>query len=273
MRNFETQYETFVADSVADCEQLKLDPRELVKIQIDVAPLTQIRSKAQEALNEDGAAKNKNREDSTALKTLIDELTQQLDAPNVSYQQYLQQLQDWQRRRDEIVGGKADSGSFTHIAKQIQDHGQIPKLLKAREVEREAKTRDIYGELQQLVSQYKSLYDPVQKFIQEHGLSAGKFTFEFEASITCTGFAAGLFTHINQNKMGSFRGAEEGLKLANNLVATADFGSVDGVIAFAETIMDHLTHDRRSSTPQEVAVQANCERNAQYSKSWTTSSR
>ncbi len=189
IRNFLTQYETFIAESKDDCEQLKLDARELVKIQTDTAPLTQIRTNAQNALDEANLAKDSNQSEATALKKSIADLTEQLDAPNVLYQKYLQQLQEWEQRRNEIIGAEAESGSITYIEKQIQDYGEIPNLLKEAEADREAKTREIYGELQQLVSTYKSLYSPVQKFIKEHGLSAGKFTFEFEASITCADFA------------------------------------------------------------------------------------
>lgn len=254
IRNFEMQYDTLIAESDADCKQLSLDLRELVKVHIERSPLTKLREDAQQAIDAAHLAKEQNETTTTTLKNEIDNLTAQLDAPNLAYQKYVQDLQDWQLREQEIIGSENESGSLTFIEKELRDYGDIPASLKRAEAEREAKTREIYAELQQLVSTYQSLYSPVQKFIEEHKLSAGKFNFQFQAAITAPEFPELLLNNVNQTRRGSFSGGDEGRKQANRLVATADFQSADGAIAFVAAVIDHLRHDRRHPSAPTVAI-------------------
>jgi hypothetical protein len=254
IRNFVTQYETFLTDSLTDCEQLSLNPRELVKIETETAELTQIRSDAQTAVDEAAAAKVKAEAEVSDLRKSVENLTVKLDAPNIEYQKYLQMLEDWTQRRAEIVGDDAETGSIKYIEKQISGLSKIPKLLKKAVAEREFKAREIYRELQQLAGIYRSLYSPVQKFIEEHDLAVGNFSFEFEASITCSDFSEQLFRNVSQGRRGSFSGTEEGRKILKNLMDTADFNSEDGALAFANAVLDHLTHDRRDSAAPQIPL-------------------
>jgi predicted nucleic acid-binding Zn-ribbon protein len=87
-------------------------------------------------------------------------LAAQMDAPTTRYQKYLQDLQDWEQRREEIIGSEQDSGSVRFFERQIKDFDDLPKQLAEATQEREKKTREIYNEIEKLVSTYKSLYSP-----------------------------------------------------------------------------------------------------------------
>jgi len=262
IRNFQRQYDTFISESELDCQQLSLDPRKLVTLQVDLSPLTEISSQAKRSAEEAAAAKDEAQRETADLKTAIEDLTAQLDAPNSAYQKYLQELDDWTQRRASLVGSENESGTIKYIEKQISDRTQFPKLLKEASSQREAKTREIYRELQALVNIYRSLYSPVQKFIEEHELAAGQFRFEFEASIVCSGLDDQLFQNVSQSRRGSFSGAEEGRKALKDLIDTADFDSEDGAFGFVERIMDHLTHDRRTAPAAPVTVASQLKKGA-----------
>jgi AAA15 family ATPase/GTPase len=254
LRNFEAQYEKFIAEATSDCIELKLSPRTLVRVEIDRNTPTKILTEAKAAAETGKTYRAALEEENKGLQDYIDTLTQQLDAPNVHYQNYLQQLEAWSQEHSKIVGDENQTGSINYIQRQINDLDGLPARLSASRKEREQRVRDIYQELQKLVSTYKSLYSPVQKFIEEHVLAAGKFSFEFEASIVYSGLEDDLLSLVNQGRKGSFCGAEEGRRVLKNLAAHTDFNTEDGAVEFCATLLDHLIHDRREAVSPEVPI-------------------
>ena len=65
-----------------------------------------------------------------------------------------------------------------------------------------------------------------------------------------------------QSRKGSFSGGEEGRKILKNLIDTADFNSEDGAVAFANAIIDHLTHDRRDSLAASMTLTDQLKKNS-----------
>jgi hypothetical protein len=254
LRNFEAQYDKFVMEATADCNELNLSARALVKVQIDKDTPTKILAEAKAVIEAERKSKAALEEESKGLQVAIDALTQELDAPNVHYQNYLQQLVTWSQERSKIIGDENQAGSINYIQRQINDLDGLPAKLDGSRKQREELVRDIYRELQKLVSTYKSLYNPVQKFIEEHVIAAGKFSFEFEASIVYSGLEGELFSLVNQGRKGSFCGSEEGRRVLKNLAAHADFNIEDGAVGFCMTVLDNLTHDRRDAIGSEVPI-------------------
>lgn len=254
LRNFETQYQQFVADATPDCVELRLSPRALVRVEIDKDTPSKIFAEAKAAAEAARSSKTGLDEESKGIQDEIDLLTQQLDAPNVHYQNYLNQVETWNQQRSRIVGDENQAGSMNYIQRQIQEIDGVPSRLDQARSEREQRVRSIYRELQKLVSTYKQLYSPVQKFIEDHELAVGKFSFEFEASISYSGLEDSLFALLNQGRKGSFCGVDDGRRVLKNLVAHADFSTEDGAVAFAATLLDHLTHDKRDRNSPEIPI-------------------
>jgi hypothetical protein len=254
LNNFESEYATFVAEATADCAELGLDPRALLKIQIDRQTPTTIRNDAQAMAVERRTLKTDIETKQVNLQVEIDNLTQQLDAPNLQYQQYLEQVMTWENRRAEIQGDEDRAGSIAYLQKQIRALDSIPGQLTLVEQEREAKVRAIYQQLQQLVDAYKSLYSPVQRFIENHELATGKFVFEFEAAIVCAGLPERLFSPLNQARKGSFYGSDEGRKVLNGLIDAANFDTEDGTMKFLNGLYEYLTHDKRETPSPRVPL-------------------
>jgi hypothetical protein len=254
LRNFESQYEKFVAEATPDCIELNLSPRALVKVEIDKGTPTTILAEAKGAVEAGRKSKTALEEENKGLQDEVDVLTQRLDAPNVHYQNYLQQLEAWSQERSKIIGDENQAGSINYVQRQISDLDGLPARLAESRNQREQTVRDIYQELQKLVSTYKSLYSPVQEFIEDHVLAAGKFSFEFEASIVYSGLEDDLFSLVNQGRRGSFCGTEEGRRVLKNLAAHTDFNVEDGAIGFCTTLLDHFTHDKREATSPEVPI-------------------
>jgi len=254
LRNFEAQYEKFIADATPDCIELQLSPRAIAKVEIDKATPEKIFVDATAAVERGRAARTGLDEENKGLQDDIDTLAQQLDAPNVHYQNYLQQLEMWGLERSKIVGDENQPGSINYIQRQIHDLDGLPARLIDLRSNRQQRTRDTYRELRKLVSTYKSLYSPVQKFIEEHTLAVGKFSFEFEASIAYSGLEDELFALVNQGRRGSFCGAEEGRRVLKNLAAHTDFNVENDAVSFCATLLEYMTHDKREAASPEVLI-------------------
>jgi hypothetical protein len=254
LRNFSLLYNNFLTEAEADCTELGLSARDLVKVEIDSARITVIRDEAQIAAAAAESEKLRLSAEVGVGNKKLDELTSQLDAPNAQYQTYLKSLQVWTDRRNQIFGNNEQAGSINYLQAQISDLSNIPTLLKAKVGERELKVKEIYAELQQLVKTYRTLYDPVQVFIENHNLVSGKFQFEFEALITNVDLGERLFQHINQGRKGTFNGMEEGKKRLNYMIETADFETEQGVVKFVTALLESLTSDKRESPSPPMMI-------------------
>jgi AAA15 family ATPase/GTPase len=254
LRNFKLLYDKFLTESEADCSQLGLNAADLVGVTIDTTTPTRIRDDAQIVTQNADAKKLRLTGEVEAANKMSETLTSKLDAPNAQYQAYLKGLQEWKERRNSILGDNEKAGSINYLQAQIASLANVPLQLKARLKEREGKVRETYGELQQLVETYRSLYNPVKLFIERHALLSGKFGFEFEAFIANSNLGERLFQHISQNRRGSFNGTEEGRKQLNRLLDTADFDTEDGAVSFLNTLLDSLMRDKRESPSPPVSL-------------------
>lgn len=254
LRNFQLLYNKFLAEAAADCTELGLSANNLVKIQVDAQTPTTIRDEARAAINS-GEAQRASLEIALAGgRQKIDELTRQLDAPNVKHQTYLKELREWQDRRTLILGDEQHAGTINYLQTQISSLTNVPILLKNATDDRRTKVREIYRELQKLIATYRSLYSPVQAFIERHDLVSEKFGFAFEAAIKCVDLEGRLFQHISQSRKGTFVGAEDGHKRLAGLVETADLNTEDGAVSFVEILEESLTHDMREGKRPSVLI-------------------
>jgi ABC-type lipoprotein export system ATPase subunit len=262
LSNFEAQYEKFITEATPDCIELNLSPRALVKVEIDMETPAKILGAKKAAVDATRNAKIALQEENIGLHDDIDTLTQQLDAPNVHYQNYLQQLDTWNQQGLKIVGDQNQAGSINYIQRQISDLDGVPQMLAESRKKREQMVRGIYQELQKLVSTYKLLYSPVQKFIEQHALAAAKLSFEFEASIGYSGLEGDLFSLVNQGRKGSFCGSEEGRRVLKSLAAHTDFNDEDSAVEFCMAVLDNLTHDKRESASPAVPISEQLKKDA-----------
>jgi AAA15 family ATPase/GTPase len=254
LRNFRMQYDRFLAEAEPDCRELGLKPEELVRVEIDSAIPTSIKDAAEATVNLAEKEKSRIGAEIEAIDKALLELNSRLDAPNALYQAYLKSLGEWQEQRARILGTDQDAGTINYLQAQIASLANVPIQLKSKNEERENKVRELFRELQQLVKTYKSLYAPVQHFIENHNLISGKYGFAFEALIANADLAERLFQNISQSRKGSFNGGEEGKKRLAGMVDTADFESEDGAIAFVGSVLDALTHDKRESPSPGVPI-------------------
>ena len=176
------------------------------------------------------------------------ELIQQqgkLDEPNRKYQQYIYEMNDWEKRRKEIMGDVKAINSLEYFRKQLDDLETIPGKLETFYNNRNEVLTAIYKRVQVLVNSYSEFYGPVQKFINDHPLASSKLLLNFDVSIVNTGFFDRFFEWVGKNTAGSFYSAQTGEKMLRDILEKYTYNDLESVFNFIGDIFEHLKYDKR----------------------------
>ena len=210
--------------------------RELVK------ELSNLRFELDEEQRESLAAKLV--ESKAKLKAAEEELS----APMQAYQASKQAHAEFQESIHQVIGTQDSLGTIRYLKTQIKRLEQdAPKELIFLVSERIKKTKNLFDKLSEHINLLHELYTPVQKFIDSHPAKDKAFKVEFTASLEAIDFVDGIFSHVANNKRGSFYGAEQASALVAELMKETDFGNWDSVSSFLDKINNALHYDLRSS--------------------------
>ncbi len=189
------------------------------------------------------------------LETEITALQATLDEPNRLYQSYLKDLKKWEKKEAAILSAKVDD-SIGFYEGQLRELDKLPATRKELEADRIALSENIFEQIRKEVQEYKSLYAVVQDFIQNHAL-ANEFNLEFDVSIVNDAFHQNFIDLIDQGAAGTFYGKAAGKDQLEKIIEKYDFNSCEGVVRFAEEILDCLRNDKRNTTgaPNPIASQ------------------
>jgi chromosome segregation ATPase len=133
LQNFGSVYQTLLRNLENDCKVLGIDPAKLVTFKIDQSSVTSANDAATKQLDdEDGKIAAADAELKT-LKETVEALTEQLDAPNSTYQKYTKALRLWTEHREELVGEATTRDRLNHIEAQIKELDDLPSRLKTAE--------------------------------------------------------------------------------------------------------------------------------------------
>lgn len=238
---------------------LGLDLEDLVELSVNREPIEGARQESVDRKHAAEEALDVEIEDSAAARRLktaedIENARTQLDAQSQKYEKYLEDLAQWEETRKAIEGAGDVAGSVKGFEAEIAGLKDLPKKLEGLEQKRKDLVKEILRTKQELLSEYRTLYSPVQRFIDEHPVSQEQEPLQFHASIAVDGLEDGLLAMIHQGRQGSFQGEKEGRELLRDLIAESDFGSEAGVLTFLDDILDHLTHDKQDQENSPVRI-------------------
>lgn len=257
--NLERQMNTFYSESAEDGNVLELDVKEVVTLKVNLHPIHDVQSRAKKLSLDAKTSLNENVEDSLAAQTKMirDEMKARhlhLDEPNRKYQSYLQQLADWQKKHEEIIGSIENTTSIVGLKAKLAALDDLPAHLDGLKNKRKDNVREIFKAKEQLLEEYRKLYSPVQEFINRHHMSKKHEILQFFASIKVDGLVDGLMYMINKGRKGSFQGEQEGRDRLRVLVSSSDFSTGDGVQSFLESVQEHLEYDKREGNSKKVLL-------------------
>lgn len=257
--NFQKDYDVFKASLNEDATELGLPVEKLVVMLIKKTDVLTIRDAAVTAI----AALNKQldeddppslRKQLSDVEARITELQSKLDAPNRAYKTYLKELTDWQDKRAKIEGSESDAESLNGLRTALAGLDHLPTRIAELKTKQIDLATQIHSEKLAQVAVYRTLYGPVQQFIDSHGLAKDKLKLEFRAELTNEDFTTRFLNLLALNRRGSFMGIDEGRAKAEEFVQVTRWEEAESVRTFLDSVDSALHMDMRENPPPSVQL-------------------
>ena len=259
LANFQDEFDVFREALAEDAMELGLRAEDLVSFTIEIAEPQRIRDA--EVMIIETTQKNLDAEEPPGLhgeiasaEAHIAELTMRLDAPNRVYQAYLQELADWGERRAAIEGTEDLPDSLNGLKAALAALGELPERISQLRKAQAEIARKIHEEKAAQAAVYRTLYGPVQAFIDSHELAKGKLKLEFRAELTEEGFSERLLGLLALNRRGTFMGIDEGRAKAESFIRATRWEDAQSVGVFLESVDTALHVDQRESSKTPVQL-------------------
>ncbi len=181
------------------------------------------------------------------LKAQIKRIHSEFTEEQKAYQDYLDNLSEWERRKKEIEGDKETVDSLVYINEKLNylDTELSDDLKRLRELRIE-KSIDIFTKKAEI----KSFYDEVKEEISKKLSASDVSGLSIASSFYCSNdFSNAVLRNIRQNRIGSFYGSEDGLTMfKEELVMPTDWNDPGSVSVFLSKFIEYLEHDKRPSS-------------------------
>jgi predicted ATPase len=176
----------------------------------------------------------------------IDELQNELDGETKEYQQYLSNLQDWENRKNEIIGSVEKEGSLNYL-EEIKNylHTVIESKLNERYNVRKSLLYKILKLKKDIADVYKELYQPVSEFILQNRNVLSDYNVNIDVALEINEFQNKFFGYVANNVSGSFYGSSESRLTLQKISDVIDFDDIESVSGWVEEIISHLSFDKR----------------------------
>lgn len=260
LTNIERQVTTFREESADDLAEIGLQIQDVLAFEAKSGVIEKkIKKFIEDANNSSselivdkaGTLANKKSIVEKEISTLASKLTE----PQKVYHAYLDSLKKWEETRTNIIGIKSTVGTITYYEAQIELIDVLPAYLKKQKRLLSRKIYEIYLEKRKLQDNYSKYHKAVQDFLSTHPLALDKdFKLTFTVSVVETGFAEHFLQFIDQRKIGSFSGVEEGARLLKTIIDRINFNSPLDTLLFIRRIITMLKNDSRSGRNEAIDV-------------------
>ena len=180
------------------------------------------------------------------LRGDISTLSEKLSAPQKEFEEYRTLLKAWEDARKGIIGMVEHVGSITQLKSAIERIPIIKGEVRDLRLRRVEKVKEIYQEKIALRNDYGKYYSAVQGFLANHPLAKSQqFKLTFNVAIADQGFSGNFLRLLNQRKMGTYAGVEDGAEKLRALIDSTNFDSQDAVLEFLKKLNKSLMEDQR----------------------------
>ncbi len=172
---------------------------------------------------------------------------EELDRPARLHQKFLDDMKEWDEKRQLIEGSDSVDESLKYYEGQVNYlNEELQPALANKYKERKEMTAKLIEKKFELLRLRKELFQPVMDFISQLEDLKARYDVKFDASLELNAFPDEFIGFISQNRIGSFAGKEEGYKRILELVERSNFTSISGFFEFIDEIEKHLKADYRS---------------------------
>lgn len=260
LSNFKKEFKTFQETLKEEAAELGVNYEELATLAINAESVERILVTATVEADQSKDLVDEERPDSLVaglaqVSAQLVEIQTRLDAPNRSYQIYLKELGDWQRKRESLVGTAEEAESLEGLKSALNAFDAIPELIGiVREAQLKVST-EIHEEKVEQARIFRDLYAPVQHFIDTHDLAKDKLMLEFRAELTDEDFSDRLLSLLALNRKGSFMGVDDGKARALGFTQMVDWEEAQSVRDFLAIVDNALHKDLRENPSPVVQLQ------------------
>lgn len=195
------------------------------------------------------------------LKKLTDQLQkdqEELDKPAKAQQKYLDELKNWENKKKEIEGNPETEGTLKFFESQLNylTNSLIPELATKYGARRKL-VEELYTKKVSLIEIRKELFQPVTQFINDFKELKKRYDVKIDVALEIRSFADTFFTYINQGRVGTYSGKEEGYKRMQDTIEKTQFNTSEGFLQFTEELIDSLKFDKRtpSNSPIDITTE------------------
>lgn len=263
VRNHEKAHAQFIEGLSTMLAEAKLDIKatDVVQLSIDISRLqaslnvaTSGSAAADKVLEDQGADGMLHRR--SVIEESIKEIKSKLGEKQRLFLLYREQLAQWERAKADITGDRERPNSLLWLMEELSSLDALPDRRTELRSRRGDRVRALHRQLGKMASEYRSLYEPVQRFVESAASMEMPLPLAFEVRIVEEGFQDGFLSRINRQTKGSFSGVEESELAVRRMLKETDFTSEDAVVDFVERIDDMLHSDRRTevASPLELSV-------------------
>lgn len=196
-----------------------------------------------------------------ALIKRLEEAKQKLSAPELEYQKYLKDKQDWEKMLEDIIGSSEKEGTIKNYQARLDyiDH-QLTTDLTAKKGQRKQCVEDLIQKKHEVLDTYNNLFAPIVKFIHDYHEELKDYPIEFDATFAIRNFGEKLFDYVSQQTAGSYYGKELGAARIKDNIDSIDMTSISSLVNFACLTNEDLLIDKREGQGSDRLVEAQLKR-------------
>lgn len=153
-----------------------------------------------------------------------------------------------------IEGSENDPYSLKGLKATLAGLDSVPSKIVEIKNKQTNLALQIHNEKLAQAAVYRTLYGPVQDFIDSHELAKDKLKLEFRAELINEDFANRLLGLLALNRRGSFMGIDEGRAKAEEYVQTTKWEEVESVRMFLDNVDNALHQDQRETPPPKTQL-------------------
>ena len=251
----QSNLKTFVESQVNLLNRFSLDVNDILTYKFSLSSIDKLLSQKTQELTQINIDIFGNNGEIKGIEAEISELSielskieERLDEPYRLYQKYLQDLANWQSRRDKIIGTISSLDSIKYFEDQIKYLDEKLDVELGRELSvRNNLIKKLFDKKSEIIQQYKLSYKPITDFIEKYGHLMNDYQINLTVEFTLEGFIQKFFDHVSQGAKGTYIGVEEGNKFLSELISPFNINESQGLIDFLSSIRDSLLFDKRSN--------------------------
>lgn len=223
------------------CEITTVSPREYLEGLVTQAE--EDKGELQRRINEPG---NGLATELQELEQQKDELISTADNEEKRYQKYLSDLEEWERRRNEIIGAEDIDDTLEYFQSELNYlNNRLEDEYLQVYTKRDELARQLYCDKSRLVEIYQSIYSPVQDEITALlGSFEDSISFQAEMFMRNANIAEDTLRYIDQRFKGKFgRSKDDAFKEFDRMIRSTDFNDVESVLLFIHQVAEAATGD------------------------------